>query len=120
MSLRLPFLILTVLQSAMRLFMILKASITINPATMAFVVAIAGIIFPAMAMCHRCNKVRPVNYTDYTRVSWSGTKSRTNTFDIKPTLLLNAIDMGAKIGSSGNKVQCFSIILIKRDGCLWV
>lgn len=39
----------TVLQSTMRLFKILNASITIIPATMAFVVAIAGIILPAIA-----------------------------------------------------------------------
>ena len=49
--------LLTVLQSAIRLFKILKASMTISPATMAFVVAIAGIMFPAMATKEKLKNV---------------------------------------------------------------
>lgn len=40
---------LTVLHSIRALFKILKANMTIMPAMIAFVVAIAGMMFPAMA-----------------------------------------------------------------------
>ena len=43
-------LLLTVLQSSSRSSSSLRASITIRPAITAFVVAIAGIMFPAIAM----------------------------------------------------------------------
>jgi hypothetical protein len=80
-----------------------KAWRTIRPEMMALVVAIAGMMFPAIS-------ARSVRMESSERAR--------QTFDFPPCFALNAICIRAQIGGGCDKVERVVIILVKGDGIL--
>lgn len=79
------------------------ASKTIRPEMIAFVVAIAGIILPAMAVPTR----------KYKRMLDSG--SRLQTFGVEATLLWNAEGVRPEVRGACYKIHCIHIVFIEGD-----
>lgn len=114
---------LTVRQDSSSPDRILSPSSTMSPAITALVVAIAGMMFPAIAERNQpTKKIKIWDFWNHNlwiktwRWAFAPKGSCFLTLDIKATLHVHAEDVHTQVGCCSNKVHGWGVILTRREG----